>query len=91
MMRRCGWTVRRTDWQDLAFEKIESADVVNHIVHLVGHGKDVFQIFATELLDRDDILAVPGGVFVVAKGQVGHVMAGGHIFLLDIFNGLRIV
>ena len=77
-----GWFVEQVG-QDLALEQVKGADVVDHVVHLVRHGKDVFQVFAAELLDRDDILAIPGRILVVAEGQVGHVMfVDGHGNLL---------
>jgi len=57
--------------QDLAFEQVKGANVVNHIVHFVRHGENILQVFAAELLDREDILAIPGRGLVVAR------MAGG--------------
>ena len=34
----------------------------------MGDLDDVFQVSAAELLDRKDILAVPGGGFMVSEG-----------------------
>jgi len=53
--------------------------VVNHIVHLVRYGEDVLEVLAAELLDREDVLAIPRGEFVVAEGQVGLIGFGGHV------------
>ena len=35
------------------------------------HAEDVLQVVAAELLDGNDVLAVPVGVLVLAEGQVG--------------------
>ena len=57
--------------QDLAFQQVERPDALDHAAHLVRHAEDVLQVFAAELLDGDDVLAIPVGVLVLAEGQVG--------------------
>jgi hypothetical protein len=37
----------------------------------MGHGKDIFQVRARELLDGYDIFAIPGSRTLVSKRQVG--------------------
>ncbi|MCK7527691.1 MAG: hypothetical protein MZV64_63820 [Ignavibacteriales bacterium] len=64
--------------QDLAFEQVERADPLDHDPHFVGHAEDVLQVGAAELLDRDDVLAVPGRGALVAERQMGVLRGAGH-------------
>ena len=64
--------------QDLAFQQVERADALDHAAHLVRHAEHVLQVGAAELLDGQDVLAVPGRVGVVAKRQVGGLGISGH-------------
>jgi hypothetical protein len=56
--------------------------MVNHVVHLMRHGEDILQVFTAELFDRENILAIPGRVLVVAEGQVGQIVFVEHELLL---------
>ena len=56
--------------QDLALEQVEGAHAAHHLLHLVGHAEDVFQIGAAELLHREDVLAVERCILLVAERQV---------------------
>ena len=72
----------------MALEQVGGSDPLDYGAHLVGHTKDVIQVLAAELTDRNDVLAEKSALQVGGQAHrfdgVAHSAFHTHLLVFQI-------